>query len=181
MRRYLCGRLAIGTVRRAGQLSDRARRVIRISLAGALVAGLIGIGLMSWQWSADIHAEAGRWAALQSAKTRTEQLLSYNSHTLDADLARGRAQVTGDFATQYERTASELIGPATRAKEIVTVATVVRSALISAEPDRVETLLYINQATTSKEQPTPRPVTSQVRVTVSRVGDQWLISGMQPI
>lgn len=175
------GRARAGALAAAERVPVRARRSSSLVLAALVVLALAAAVLVGW-WGHQLRrADDDARAAVEEATTHTQQLLSYDSRSLDADLARGRSLVTGDFAAQYAKTAAELIGPTTRAQEITTIAVVVRAALVSAGPDRVETLLYVNQATTSKADPTPRPTTSQIRVTLDRVGDRWLISDLHPV
>jgi Mce-associated membrane protein len=81
--------------------------------------------------------------------------VSYSTPTQEADLARAKQQVTGEFTQRFERLASTLIAPSTRHRGVTTKATVTRAAVIDARSDRVVTLLFVNQTTTTNGQPNP--------------------------
>jgi Mce-associated membrane protein len=163
------------------RIPRRNRRLLTAGAVAVIIAGVLAAAVLGWWWRAEVRAEAADRAVLAEAENRAEALLSYDAAHLDADLARGRAQVTGDFAARYERTATEVIAPAARTRRIVTLTGVTRSALVRTDPGRVEALLFINQAVTAADQPVPRPLSSQVLVTLIRVGDQWLISELRPL
>ena len=165
----------------AMRASPSRRLLVTGVVAGLIVAGLVAAGGLAWWRHAQQRDEAHTWDVVAQAKDRTEQLLSYDSDHLDADLARGRAQATGNYAARYQRTVDDVIAPAARAGRIITLARVARAALVRAEPGRVETLLFVNQAVTGEGRPEPRRLTSEVLVTMSQVGDQWLISDLRPV
>lgn len=161
--------------------TPRTRRLITAALTASLVTALVAAALLGWQWQSERRTAAANWAVVTQAEDRTEQLLSYDAARLDTDLARGRAQVTGDYAARYQRTVDQVIAPAARARGVTTISRVIRSALVRAEPGRVETLLFVNQAVTSRDQPAPRALSSQVLVVMSEVGGVWLISDLRSL
>jgi Mce-associated membrane protein len=142
----------------------------------AVVAGVFG----SRAYSSAVMQRAPS-DAVAAAKSRTAELLSYSAPTLDADLARARQQVTGDFVPRFDQLASTLIGPNTRQQNITTKATVTRAGFVSADSNRVVTLLFIDQVTTTAIRPAPVQSTSQAQVTMTKVGSTWLISDVAPI
>jgi Mce-associated membrane protein len=161
--------------------TPRDRRLVTAALVASLVTALVATALLGWRWQSERRAEAAAWAVVAQAGDRTEQLLSYDITRLDADLARGRAQVTGDYATRYRHTVDEVIAPAARARRIATLTRVVRAGLVDAGPGWVRALLYLNQAVSSSDQASPRALSSQVLVTMSQVDGQWLISDLRPL
>ncbi len=54
-------------------------------------------------------------------------------------------------------------------------------SVVEASPDRVVTLLYLNQITTSSESPEAVSSGSRVRVEMVKDGDDWLINWLTPI
>jgi len=131
--------------------------------------------------NAQTKAEMAQAAALDAARTRTAELLSYSTPTLDADLARSRGLISGGFAAKFEELAGSVIVPAVRQQSLSTKATVVRAAVIDAQSDQVRALLFVNQTTTMGDQPAPRNATNQVKVTMTWADGKWLISDMQPL
>jgi len=164
-----------------GTRAARVRTLIRNGLCATVLLAAALAGVLGWRAYSAAAAEDATSAALDAARTRTAELLSYSAPTLDADLARAKQQVTGDFTQRFDQLASTLIAPSTRQQGITTKATVARAAVIDARSDRVVTLLFVNQATTMNGQPRPVQHTSQAKVTMSKVDDTWLISDVTPI
>jgi Mce-associated membrane protein len=158
-----------------------ARRLLPIVLAALLVASAVAVALLGWGAYSESRAQRTQDAALAAARDNTTQVLSYNSTTLDADLARSRGLISGGFAAKFEELASTVIVPAVRQQSLSTKATVVRAAVIDAQPDQVRALLFVNQTTTVGGQPAPHNATNQVRVTMTWTNGKWLISDMQPL
>jgi Mce-associated membrane protein len=160
---------------------SQARRLFPIVLAALLVASAVAVALLGWGAYSESRAQRTQDAALAAARDNTTQVLSYNSTTLDADLARSRALISGGFAAKFEELASSVIVPAVRQQSLSTKATVVRAAVIDAQSDQVRALLFVNQTTTVAGQPAPHNATNQVRVTMTWTDGKWLISDMQPL
>ncbi len=168
--------------KRIGRFSPTGRRLVPIALAVLVIASTVGVGLLGWQSIRAGDAEQNGVAALDAARTRMSVAFSYDSKTLDADLARGREQLTGNFAAQFEQTASKVIVPASRQQAIASTAEVSRAALMNAQEDRAEVLVYLIQTTSTASQPTPQRGVVQIKVTMTRTADnQWLISEVQPL
>jgi Mce-associated membrane protein len=58
---------------------------------------------------------------------------------------------------------------------------VVRSAVSDLNPDSAVVLLFLNQTTTSKENPDGSFTASSVKVGLTRVNGAWLISAFDPV
>ncbi len=61
------------------------------------------------------------------------------------------------------------------------MATVVRAAVSELRPDSAVVLVFTNQTTTSADNPEPELTASGVLVSLTKVGDKWLISEFNPI
>lgn len=176
----LRGRVSGSVLRWAEGLSPRVRRLLVMAVAAAVVLGVAAAAVLGWALHRDDAADAETDAALRAATTGTEQLLTINSDTVDADLARATGLVTEPFATQFKQTAADVIAPATRQGQLLTTTQVVRSGVISSQPGRLEVLFFLKQYTTARAPIAPAQVTtSQVRETVVKIGDRWLISEFQ--
>jgi Mce-associated membrane protein len=164
------------SVSRAGRLPQRWRitsmAALAVLTAGAAAAA-VSLGLRAGQ---DDAVAAARTAALAAARTEIRQILSYDYRRIGADLARARGDTTGEFRGEFQLLASQLIRPAATAQHTITWATVPGAAVVSATPDRVVVLLFIDQDTASRAAPQPQQVGSQVRVTMQRVAGRWLIA-----
>lgn len=166
---------------RAGRLPLRWR-VTAVAMLGAAAAaaGVAAAGLAAAAHRDDAVARASA-AARAAASADIRQILSYDYRRIGADLARARADTTGEFRGEFGLLASQLIGPAATQQRTVTRASVPDAAVISATPDQVVVLLFVDQVTTSKPQPQPQRADSQVRVTMQRVGGRWLVAQFQAL
>ncbi|MCX5044313.1 twin-arginine translocation pathway signal [Aldersonia sp. NBC_00410] len=108
-------------------------------------------------------------------------VLTYGPDTLDQDLAAAQSHLTGDFLDYYKQFTEQVVAPAAKDKAVKTNAVVVRSAVSEMHPDSAKVLLFINQTTTSKDQPDPAIASSSVVATMDKVDGKWLISKFDPV
>lgn len=160
-------------------MSVRSRRITVVVLSGLILLGVAGTVVLGLLVHHSATSEQTRAEILDVAKRDVEQLLSYRASDLDADLARSRALIAPEFADEFDRLSTQLITPATRQNQLQTVATALRSGVISAGPDRAEVLVFLRQMTTRGDQP-PTPTSSRANVTMARVDGQWLVAGLEP-
>ncbi|MEV0672862.1 hypothetical protein [Mycobacterium sp. NPDC050441] len=122
-----------------------------------------------------------RQAVTDAAATSTVKILTYSSDTIERDIAAGLAVTTGDFADYYKDFTQQTVLPAARQKNVKTATTVVQSGVISIDnPDTAAALVFINQVTTSTDNPEPSNSQSAVRVGMKKVDGQWLIDSFDP-
>ena len=164
-------------------LSVLRAKVGAILLAGALVAsaGLAGwLYLNQYRPDQQTDSEAAK-VALDAASRGTIALLSYSPDSLDQDFATARAQLTGDFLSYYTEFTEQIVTPAAREKSVKTEASVVRAAVSAIRPDSAEVLVFINQTTTSKENPEGAFAASSVKVGLKKIDGAWLIESFDPV
>jgi Mce-associated membrane protein len=154
-----------------------------VLLAVALVASA---GLAAWlyfkQYRPDQETNAAASAvALDAAKNGTVSLLSYSPDKLDTDFAAAKSHLTGDFLSYYTQFTEQVVAPAAKQKSVKTSATVVRAAVSDMHPDSAVILVFINQVTTSKENPDGAFAASAVKVGLKKISDAWLISSFDPV
>lgn len=152
-------------------------RVVPAVLAVAAVAATVLL-FLARQRAEDI--EAARFDAVAQARQRVAEVLSYSAATIDADIERARQNTAGAFAQYYVPFAQKAIAPAVRQAGTTSVSVVSRAAAVSASPDSVVVVVFIDQRTSSKVQPDPRGTSSTARVTMTNVAGQWLISELTP-
>lgn len=122
-----------------------------------------------------------RQAVTDAAAANTVKIMSYSSDTIEQDLAAGLAVTTGDFADYYKNFTQQTVLPAARQKNVKTKTTVVQSGVISIDnPDTAAALVFINQVTTSTDNPDPSNAQSAVRVGLKKVDGQWRINSFDP-
>ncbi|MGN6332426.1 MAG: hypothetical protein ACTHOD_12360, partial [Motilibacteraceae bacterium] len=135
-------------------------------------------GLLWTQVRADQGAETARTAALSAAVSAAPVVLGYDSAHLDQDFAAAEQRLTGTFKAQYAKTTATVVKPtATQVKAKVS-ADVVAASVVSARPDRVVVLLFVDQTTTSTKVQGPRRDLNRVRMTLVPVQGEWKVSGI---
>jgi Mce-associated membrane protein len=154
-----------------------------ILLVAALVASA---GVAAWlyfeQYRPDQQTNpAAAGVALDAAKSGTIALLSYSPESLDKDFAAAKSHLTGDFLSYYTQFTEQIVTPAAKQKSVKTSAAVVRAAVSELHPDSAVVLVFINQNTTSKENPDGAFAASAVKVGLKKINDTWLISAFDPV
>jgi len=147
---------------------------------------LASAGVTTWVYLSQYRSDqatnqAVQTRVIQSAKDGTVALLSYSPETLDKAFANAKTHLTGDFLNYYTQFTSEIVTPAAKQKSVKTTAAVVRSALGQLQPTSAEVLLFLNQTTTSKENPDGSFTASSVKVGLTKVGNDWLIASFDPV
>ena len=166
----------------------RERGVIRRNVGAILVAiALIAsAGVAGWlyfyQYRVDQQTNSdAENVALEAAKNGTVALLSYSPETIDKDFASAKSNLTGDFLSYYTQFTEQIVTPAAKEKQVKTAASVVRAAVSEIHPDSATVLLFVNQVTTSKENPDGSFAASSVKVGLKKIDDRWLISAFDPV
>ena len=108
-------------------------------------------------------------------------MLSYSPDSLDKDFAAAKSNLTGDFLSYYTQFTEQIVTPAAKEKSVKTTASVVRAAVSEIHPDSATVLVFINQTTTSKENPDGAFAASSVKVSLKKIDDRWLISAFDPV
>lgn len=158
-------------------------KVAAVLLAAALVASA---GLAGWlyvnQYRPDQQTDAAASkVALDAATSGTIALLSYSPESLDQDFAAAKSRLTGEFLSYYTQFTEQIVTPAAREKSVKTAASVVRAAVSEIEPDAAEVLVFINQTTTSQENPDGAFAASSVKVGLEKINGAWLIASFDPV
>jgi Mce-associated membrane protein len=168
--------------------SPRPKRRVR-TLVGAIVLVamlVVSAGLAGWlyvyQYRPDQQTDAAASkVALDAATGGTIALLSYSPESLDEDFTAAKAQLTGDFLAYYTDFTEQIVAPAAKQKSVKTSASVVRAAVSELHPDSAEVLVFINQTTTSKENPDGAFAASSVKVGLKKINGAWLIASFDPV
>ena len=136
----------------------------------------------SYQYRVDQQVnEAATNVALDAAKNGTVALLSYSPESLDKDFANAKTNLTGDFLSYYTQFTEQIVTPAAKEKQVKTAASVVRAAVSEMHPDSATVLVFVNQVTTSKENPDGAFAASSVKVGLKKIDGRWLINTFDPV
>lgn len=175
-------------VQRPWQATVRAVRACaarpRLSLLvwGIVIAMLAsGVGVLWWQDHRHDQVGQARSAAVEAARDSLGKILTYESASVEQDLRAAQQSLTGNFKEDFGALARDVVAPASKRDDISTSAEVVGTAVVSATSDSVVVLAYVNQTTKSKALDKPRVDNSRLRVSLTRVGDTWLVSDLKPV
>lgn len=155
----------------------RSIAVVVLLLVSASSAAALYFGM----YRVDHGIAGSSTTVIDAASEGSVALLSYAPDSLDKDFADARSRLTGDFLTYYSEFADKFVAPAAKQKDIRATATVVRAAPITVQADTAEVLVYLNQATTSRDNPEPAQAASAVKVGLTKLDGKWLISSFNPI
>jgi len=147
-----------------------------------LVSGALAAWLYVKQYRPDEQTDnTAAQSAVNAARDGVVAILSYKPDTLNQDFAAAKSHLTGDFLNYYDQFTQQIVTPAAREKALTTTAQVVGAAASELQPNSAVVLLFVNQATVSKERPDPAMASSTVLVSLTKVHGTWLISKFQPI
>jgi Mce-associated membrane protein len=157
--------------------------VIPVVLVLALLAaGGLTAWLYFFQFRPDQRTDAAvGQSAVDAARDGTVALLSYKPDTLSQDFANAKSHLTGDFLNYYEEFSTKVLTPAAKDRQVTTTAQVVGAAPKEVHANSAVVMVFVDQASTSKERPDPSMDSSTVLVSLTKVHGAWLISKFDPI
>jgi Mce-associated membrane protein len=167
----------------------RKRGLVRRMLVPLLLTVLLlaSAGVATWVYMSmyrpdqQNNDDAVAARVVQAASDGTVALLSYKPDSMDKDFANARSHLTGEFLAYYTRFTTDVVTPAVKQKSVKTSASVVRKALSQLQPTSAEVLVFVNQTTVSKENPDGAFAVSSVKVGLTKIGNDWLISSFDPV
>lgn len=164
---------------------DWARVLAYGLLPGLALLLVLAAGFLKWQDDSDRttdinNGDSSASEAMDAAKNSTITMLSYQPDTVEKQLNDARDLLTGDFRDSYTSLINDVVIPGAKEKQITAVASVPAVASVSAERNEAVVLVFVNQ-TVVVGGSAPSDTASSVRVTLEKVGDDWLISEFEPV
>lgn len=166
---------------RAADVETRAtipwRRVVLVAVLVAALPVLVlsVLGFLDWREARDLEASDSAARTVRASVTdKVEALLSYDHATFDEDQAEAQEGMTESFQEEYEPTVAEIRDRALR-QEGTQEAEVSAVAVVSASPDEVETLIFVDTIYSRTGTQKQRLMQNRVSVTMVKQGDAWLI------
>lgn len=153
-------------------------RVAALAVAVALAVALAGV--LFWFDHQGSSADAARRDAVPASVRAAETILSYDHTKMDADIAAASKLTTGQFRKDYADT-SKTVAPIAKEYKAVVKATVKASSVVSATSDQVVVLLFVDQSTQSTRVQGTQVDQARVRMTMHRVGDDWLAAKVEAL
>ncbi|MGX7698439.1 hypothetical protein [Gordonia polyisoprenivorans] len=168
--------------RSINRVSTVRARIVFATLCVVAVAALAVTGYFTYQVRTQDQQRDDRAQALAAMRAGVPNLLSYNGNgDLKKEFAAKYDLLTGKFRNDFTNLTTSSIIPAATQHHIVTNAKIAEAGVISSTDDAVSVLMFINQTTTSTDDPTPKIDGSRIKITAVRSGDQWKIGGLQPV
>jgi Mce-associated membrane protein len=150
-------------------------------LAGVLVVLLVLIAVFGYQTYNAARLDSARTEAVAAATAAAGDVLSYDYRHLDKDFAKAKRHLAPGFAKQYTKTTTTVVRPSALKIKAVVSAQVIKGSVVTATNDRVVTLLFVNQTTSSTLRSGKRTDLNRVRLTMERAGDKWLVARIQAL
>ncbi len=149
-------------------------------LALVLVAAAAWLGLRTFDVREVRRSSAvadARTASTATAERAAAVILSYDYKTLDADEKAAERYMTAGYAKKYAKTFDKLVrGNATDLHAHVE-ATVRASGVVTADPDRADVLLFVDQSTLSKANDGQKQTAlNRVEMKMVEQDGRWLVN-----
>ncbi|MGA8247684.1 MAG: DnaJ domain-containing protein [Nocardioides sp.] len=149
--------------------------LVAVALLTAIALGYVGVTLTR---SSPASVQSDTSAAQAAAERAIVPLLSYDAHHLDRSAAQATPYLTDSERQQYDKLFAVIRQNAPRTGTVVK-AKYLASGIVRSGTDRVDVLVFVNQATWNKQHPkTPVDYKNQVTVTMAKVGDSWLVDDL---
>ena len=165
---------------------DRAPRR-RSGGAGPLATGLAVLLVLllaggAWLWfsrpktssvSSDDYV-----AVLQAARSEIVDLTSFDYLTLDDDIAQAKRITTGDLQKEVVAQLNKTRADVTSAEAVVSTE-VIGAAVTKADDEHGTVVLFIQSTQKNNQVAQAQVLQYQVEANLTKVGDRWLLSGIQ--
>ncbi|MFV0495305.1 hypothetical protein [Mycobacterium sp.] len=163
--------------RRAARAAAAPRRGINHAIRGVVVlaAGAVvaWAGYAGWLQYQQHRTDMAAAQALEAAKAFAVTLTSTDPGAVDKNFDDILNGATGEFKDQYSK-AGSVLRKAMIDNKVATKGTVLESAVKSANPRKVEVLLFVEQTVTNSTTPQPGVDVNAIAITMDKVGGRWL-------
>jgi Mce-associated membrane protein len=156
----------------------RAGRVLVRTLLALVVALAALVGYLSYTAATTAGPapdDSARHAALEAARSSARVIFSYDYRHLDKDFKAGRDVTTGQFRSEYDKTTGKLVQDVAPRYKAVVLADVSDAGVVDVSGDRVRTLVFVNQESTSTLMATPKITQSRLEMTMLHTRGHWLV------
>lgn len=163
--------------RKTGGIEWARMAAYRVLPALAVLLAAAAGGL--WYLTARHGNEADQAAVIKVATDGTVALLSYEPDTVRQQLTDARKLLTTPFLDEYTTLTKSVI-PGAEQRHISAATSVPAAAAVSVEENHAVVLVFVNQIVRVGDQP-PTSTPTSARVTLERLGGQWLIAKFEPV
>ncbi|HZU56777.1 MAG TPA: hypothetical protein VFA06_12975 [Actinocrinis sp.] len=171
------------------RISGPRRAVVTAVLAVGVVAVLAVATILGIQYRDAQRTDQARAAAVAAAEKAAPVIFSYDYRHLDQDFAKAEALLTGTFRDQYAKTTQTVVKPTALQYQGVVKAVVAKPSdggapavsVVSASPDQVVILAFIDQSTTSTRVTGTKVDQNRVLLTLTDTPQGWLVSAVNAL
>jgi Mce-associated membrane protein len=169
--------------------STTRRAIVTAILAVVTLAVLVTAAILGLQYRDATRTDDARTAAMAAAEKAAPVIFSYDYRHLDQDFAKAEAFLTGSFRDQYTKTTQTVVKPTALQYQGVVQAVVAKPAdggapavsVVSASPDQVVVLAFIDQSTTSTRVNGTQVDQNRVLLTLTNTPHGWLVSAVDAL
>lgn len=157
-----------------------ARVLASCVLSTGVLALTLGLGYLTWQTVSSGQNDSAAAESVAVATETTIAILGYRADSVEQDLRAATDRLTGSFRTEYTDLIDNVVIPGAKARQVSATVTVPAAASISADRNRAEVIVFVNQETTFGND-APESSVSSVKVTLQKDDDRWLVSQFEPV
>lgn len=158
--------------------NGRRGKVARRAAAAVLAIALAGAGYEGWLLFQQHEKDVAAAQALTAAKKYILALTSVDTNAIDKNFAEVLDGSTGEFKDMYTKSSAQLRETLID-NEAAAHGSVVDAAVQSANEDKVDVVLFVDQSVSNGTAPTPQLDRSRVKMTMEKVDGRWLASKVE--
>ncbi|MUL66738.1 hypothetical protein BOO86_19855 [Mycobacterium sp. CBMA 234] len=170
---------AVPHVNRRASRGIEWMRMVAYRIVPALAVVLVAAAAGLWYLTTTHASAADRDKVVKVARDGTVAILSYQPETVRQQLTDARKLLTTPFLNDYTTLTKQVI-PGAEERHMASVTTVPAAAAVSVDGNHAVVLLFVNQKVIVGGQP-PTETPTTARVTLERLGGQWLIAKFEPV
>ena len=153
----------------------------KLALAALAVVVLVA-GVLAFVLTRGDDHDNGQAALMVAARTGAVDFFSLDYRHADDDVDRVLALATGKFKTQYAAQRKQIVDGVVKKKLVVTAAIPEDGAALEfLSARKAQVLVAVDVTTSATTGSAATPDRYRTRVELTRVGDKWLISGLNQV
>ncbi|EGD40884.1 LigA [Nocardioidaceae bacterium Broad-1] len=173
------GALALAAVVAAGVVffgQEKVETVSNNNVTTSTVEGAVGKQITR---NHKLLVEEQGAEALEAAKKAVVPLLSYDYSKMDASKSKAHDVMTKDYREDYDRLFAVLVDNVPETKTVVKTLAPVDAGVIRVSDDTVQILVLVDRQVTNAQRSTPLGYQEYAMLTMTKVGDEWLVDKVE--
>ena len=173
------GALALAAVVAAGVVffgQEKVETVSNNNVTTSTVEGAVGKQITR---NHKLLVEEQGAEALEAAKKAVVPLLSYDYSKMDASKSKAHDVMTKDYREDYDRLFAVLVDNVPETKTVVKTLAPVDAGVIRVSDDTVQILVLVDRQVTNAQRSTPIGYQEYAMLTMTKVGDEWLVDKVE--